>query len=257
MLVTNPYRKTTKKGALLLFAAAMLLWMVLGAEEAHVATTTDTTDTLENAAVDTKRYPLPHELLDSSGVVYLTDETFEHTTQASTGQTTGSWLLWFYNDTAKEEMFFTDAFPALDVWQDIHVVVAAVNVRKAPQTHQRFLSVKHDPLPALLYLHHGKLYRYPYASSSSSSLTYSWSALLHFCQNPTAVTVGQDIPPPPDWLHWTIAKLAASPALLSGVMVAIMVLGALLGALLEYVVPPKKATTTAIATAVGTKKKDE
>lgn len=78
------------------------------------------------------------------------------------------------------------------------------------------------------------MYRYPIASSS----TYTWKELLAFCQNPTSVA--QDIPPPPDFWHLIIAKLAGNPQLLTGVMVLIMMLGAFIAAAMEHFVPPQK-----------------
>jgi hypothetical protein len=98
------------------------------------------------------------------------------------------------------------------------------------QTKERF-RIKH--LPSFLYIHQGKMYRYP------RSPAYSWQELWVFCQNPTATTA-EDIPAPPDLLDWIMAKLAQHPRLLSGVMVMIMVLGAFIGAVVEHFFPPQE-----------------
>jgi hypothetical protein len=211
---------------LLLIAAALLLFS--SAEEA--VATESVVDAME------LRHPCPHEI---AAVVSLTDETFEHTTQASSGQTTGSWLIWFYNATGdaqtEDRAFFTDAFPELEVWNAQHMVVAAVNVHgTGRQTQQRFAMESSNDLPAFLYIHQGKMYRYPRAS------TYSWKDLLVFGQNPGPTATPQDIPPPPSLLHAIVAKLAGNPTLLSGVMVLIMMVGAFIAAVTEHFGPAKK-----------------
>jgi hypothetical protein len=218
------YSRFRFKHALQLLLVFASLWMSASAEEAV------TTEAVEETPI-VERHPWPHEI---ASIVSLTDETFEHTTQASSGQTTGSWLIWFYNSTADnmDDVSFTDAFPELDVWNEHHIVVASVNVHgTGTQTKDRFY-MGSKPLPAFLYIHHGKMFRYPSVSS------HAWKELLAFCQNPSSTP--EDIPPPPDFMRLIIAKLAANPQLMTGVMVMIMMLGAFLAAVSEHFVPPKK-----------------
>lgn len=227
---------------LMLLLAA--LWTFSSAEE------TVTTEAIVEDTPVVEKHPLPHEI---ASIVSLTDETFEHTTQASSGQTTGSWLIWFYNSTIdhKEEdaIAFTDAFPELDVWNEHHIVVASVNVHgTGQQTKERFhMGSKY--LPAFLYIHQGKMYRYPV-----SSVSYTWKELLTFCQNPTPAVPAEDIPPPADVLRVIIAKLAANPQLMTGVMVLIMMLGAFVAAVSEhFFAPPPKKTARPVPPTPGDK----
>lgn len=123
------------------------------------------------------------------GVMSLTDETFEHQTQASTGQTTGSWLVWFYDD---EHDSVAGSFPSESEWLEDHIVVGAVNVAegKGAKTKKRF-SV--DELPAFLFFHKGKMYRY-FASDK-----FSWNAVRVFCKSPDA-SLAEAIQPPPSYV---------------------------------------------------------
>ena len=125
------------------------------------------------------------------GVVALTDETFEHQTQASTGQTTGSWLVWFYDDAND---YVTGSFPSESEWLEDHIVVGAVNVADegaGAKLKKRFALEK---LPVFLFFHKGKMYRY--SPSTSANDGFSWEAVRAFCKSPDA-TLAESIQPPP------------------------------------------------------------
>jgi hypothetical protein len=132
------------------------------------------------------------------GVVALTDETFEHQTQASTGQTTGSWLVWFYDD-ANDSV--TGSFPSESEWLEDHIVVGAVNVAEGSgaKLKKRF-AIEH--LPVFLFFHKGKMYRY--APSTSTHYEFSWAAVRAFCQSPDS-SLAESIQPPPSFFSemWT------------------------------------------------------
>lgn len=126
---------------------------------------------------------------DLQGVITLTDETFEHQTQASTGQTTGSWLVWFYDD-ANDHV--TGSFPSESEWLEDHIVVGAVNVAEGAgaKLKKRFALEK---LPVFLYFHKGKMYRYSTSTFANDGL--SWEAVREFCKNPDA-SLAESIQPP-------------------------------------------------------------
>ena len=190
------------------------------------------------------------------GIITLNDETFEHSTQASTGQTTGSWLVWFHttNDSTYIEPDNKDddnedggsntvmIIPTPDVWAErCHAVLAAVNVDNAGvETRKRF---QVQQLPSFVYFHKGKLYRYPTpaADNGESSSSYRWADLLAFCQNPAAVTSAEDIPEPPSvWEHLLIkVKNDTSLMLLFGGIIMVIVLGLFVKAIIGAVKAPK------------------
>lgn len=126
---------------------------------------------------------------DLPGVMSLTDETFEHQTQASTGQTTGSWLVWFYED---EDDAVEGAFPSESEWLEDHIVVGAVDVAtKGIKVKERFAMNK---LPAFVFFHKGSMYRYPVTANEG----FSWEAIREFCKNPDP-SLGEAIQPPPSF----------------------------------------------------------
>jgi thiol-disulfide isomerase/thioredoxin len=114
-------------------------------------------------------------------VTALTDATFEHQTQASTGSTTGSWLVLFYStmDVDKEkcpicpaiatqfEQLMTranseddDAIASNSLY-DKGIVLGTVNVMTSPQTASRF---EIETTPTILYIHRGNYYTVPKSS---------------------------------------------------------------------------------------------
>ena len=110
-------------------------------------------------------------LSDLSFSVPLTDQTFEHETQASTGQTAGSWLVWIYR--ANEETKIYGEMPEESFWTDHHIVWATMNVKYAANTRERF-GLKE--LPAVMFIHKGKFYRF-----SQPPGGYTWEGLVRFC----------------------------------------------------------------------------
>lgn len=112
----------------------------------------------------------------------LNDETFEHQTQASTGMTTGSWLVSFGLD-------LEDALDAVEEeLREAYVIPAMVQDGK--ELWKRF-GIK-EPV-ALLFAKH-KLYRYKGSKSSTELLAFVRKALdgeLH----------GEQIPPERSFLE--------------------------------------------------------
>jgi len=138
----------------------------------------------------------PHTL---PGVVRLTDATFEHNTQASTGQTTGSWLVWFYQDGDDDDStaVVEGAFPSESEWLEDHIVLGAVNVvqeGEGQKVKERF-GIRSDNLPVFLYFHKGRLYRVP---KNAGAVVYSWDAVRSFCRNPDP-SLAESIPAPPNF----------------------------------------------------------
>lgn len=221
-------------------AMAFLMIMTTVASE-------ETGAALESDAVPTSVAPQPQDI---ASILTLTDETFEHTTQASTGQTTGSWLVWFYNSTADATtdtatLPFRGTFPTTEEWMERHILVAKVNIAtNGYKTKQRFFR-KLDPMPSFLFLHQGKMYVVPEVKHPPPP-HYDWDVIFKFCLAPPQL-LALPIPDPPTIIDEIIAKLAASPTLFSGVAVMIMVLGAFIGTVVEMIgnyIKNKKTTKT-------------
>ena len=94
----------------------------------------------------------------SSEIVELTDATFEHQTQASTGMTTGSWFVLFKADKCAHCAKVQPEFEKLAQDEELEgIVLATVNVPTNRQTAARF---DNKGFPTLLYLHRGKQYKF-------------------------------------------------------------------------------------------------
>jgi len=88
----------------------------------------------------------------------LTDETFEHLTQAASGATTGDWLVMFYMNDCVDCQRLQARWEAVGAQLKNKVNVAQVNRgTTGSETAKRF-SVTH--VPAFLLFRQGKFYRY-------------------------------------------------------------------------------------------------
>jgi len=99
--------------------------------------------------------------VSSAEVVSLTDQTFEHQTQASTGATTGSWLVLFGVPDCKSCDTLKPLLEELGRDEELYekgIVLGSVDCSENPGVCFRFGTTK---LPVLLYLHKKQMYRYP------------------------------------------------------------------------------------------------
>lgn len=136
----------------------------------------------QTTATDAKQSTEPPQKLVSSNsnIVELNDKNFEHLTQASTGQTTGSWLIYFYTDHDTTQ--FSGTLPD-NLQEDYHTTVGIMNVltkdetKKSAQTYRR---LQMQRLPGFVYIHRGKLYDI----AKPRTNIYSWEDILQYIQNP-------------------------------------------------------------------------
>jgi thiol-disulfide isomerase/thioredoxin len=125
-------------------------------------------------------------------VVTLNDDSFEHQTQASTGATTGSWLILMQTPTGCSAC--SALKPVLEeLGQDETlyehgIVLGTVDVNESPVTAMRFGI---QTVPSLLYLHKKKLYRFPVDVERSVESMKEF-VLEHYGKSPA-----EDIPLPP------------------------------------------------------------
>ncbi|XP_056002765.1 thioredoxin domain-containing protein-like isoform X2 [Ostrea edulis] len=118
----------------------------------------------------------------------LDDTSFEHLTQASTGATTGVWLVIFYKDSCKEKL---PAIEGTGVLVRQKMNVAQVNIDESPETAKRF-NIK--DCPVTYFFRHGKMYQYisdksdMYRVKSLVSFVMSWYNNVEGAKVPTIPT---------------------------------------------------------------------
>lgn len=92
--------------------------------------------------------------------IELTDDNFEHLTQAATGATTGDWLVYFYDPSCANCSYFNPTYRMLAKLvrdEQIGVNIAKIDASKNPETTARF---RVNSFPTVLYFHQGKYYIY-------------------------------------------------------------------------------------------------
>ena len=98
----------------------------------------------------------------------LTDETFEHETQAATGATTGDWFVFFYNPGCQKCAFYAPEWKFLAERvrdQQIQVNIAKINVIENPKIARR---LRISSTPTYLYFKSGLYYNITVYPSSIS-----------------------------------------------------------------------------------------
>ena len=159
-------------------------------------------------------------------IVPLTDTTFEHQTQASTGATTGSWLVLFHSSNEDEcnanhgDMSCSDIHTSVeqlmihdemrDALYERGIVLGDINVSDNKRTMIRF---DIEAIPTVIYIHHGKYYTFPFtalpatvsteegeevAVEKNAALTQQ---LYSFILNEYSKVDGKSIPSPPSFLE--------------------------------------------------------
>jgi len=134
----------------------------------------------------------------SAEVVTLTDQTFEHQTQASTGMTTGSWLVLFTVPDCNSCETLKPVLEDLGKQEDLAergIVLATVDCSKDKETCLRFSTNK---LPVLLYLHKKEMYHYHREKDDEFGTTAR--DLRSFVLAPTVGSEAEPIPDPPSAL---------------------------------------------------------
>jgi len=113
-----------------------------------------------------------HMLNDS--VIQLTDQTFEHQTQASTGQTTGKWLVMFHapwcGHCKKLMPIWNDLANGIDPEEDGNIIIATVDTTTNPNLLSRFAI---RGFPTVLYFADRKMYRYKSDRSMKALLEFA------------------------------------------------------------------------------------
>lgn len=99
----------------------------------------------------------------------LTDDTFEHLTQATTGATTGDWLIEFYVPWCAHCRSLLPTMEAIsEELQPQGINVAKVNCARGGELTCRRMDVKE--YPTIIYFRHGKLYKFQEQDRSKEKL---------------------------------------------------------------------------------------
>jgi thiol-disulfide isomerase/thioredoxin len=134
-------------------------------------------------------------------IVTLNDANFEHQTQASTGMTTGSWLLFFKANRCPHCKKVEPEFFKLSQDEELAeqgVVLGHVNVMESPRCAGR-MGIR--GFPTLIYLHQRKLFRYNGKRDAES--------IKEFIINGVQDMEGEDIPAPPSFLDHVLKMFKA------------------------------------------------
>lgn len=130
-----------------------------------------------------------------SEVTVLTDKTFEHQTQSSTGQTTGKWFIKFYAPWCGHCKRLAPTWEALSLKasEGDGIIVANVDCTVEIAVCKRF-SVQ--SYPTLIYLADRKMFEY-------EDRHWSDDALFKFATTGYKSLDGKSVPPLPGWGEFT------------------------------------------------------
>lgn len=131
----------------------------------------------------------------------LDDESFEHQTQASTGMTTGSWLIVFKAARCPHCAKLQPEFERLSEDEDMlekGMVLGEVNIMESPNTANRFMI---RGSPTLLFLHKKRLYKY--------SGQRDFESLKNFVMGGFEGVEAEEIPTPPSALEFYLKTAKA------------------------------------------------
>ncbi|KAL4445892.1 hypothetical protein ABPG77_009091 [Micractinium sp. CCAP 211/92] len=139
----------------------------------------------------------------------LTDDNFEHTTQAATGQTTGVWFVSFCSPSARACKDLAGAWEELGrelLQAQPPVFLSTVDPHASPALARRFGI---STLPTLLLFRDRKMYRFEGRLTPDADTK---ALLRSFLEGGYMGSASQEVPPPPSPLDWLVrgaqAKLA-------------------------------------------------
>ncbi|VEU40526.1 unnamed protein product [Pseudo-nitzschia multistriata] len=148
----------------------------------------------------------------SAEFVTLTDETFEHQTQASTGMTTGSWLVLFGIPNCSNCESLKPVLAELGSDEELYergILTASVDCsEKGSGVCFRFSATR---LPVLVYLHKKRMYRYPlFRDVDNEFRTLPTASDLKYFMETGFVEAGAEaIPEPPSALEALMKPIMA------------------------------------------------
>jgi Thioredoxin len=197
-------------------------------------------------------------------VISLTDATFEHQTQASTGATTGSWLVMFSIpscESCKTLKLVLDGLSQDEAMYERGIVLGTVDCTESTAVCQRFSVTK---LPTIAYLHKKQLYMFDTTTNGETEEEFPGKMsdqLKHFVLQGFQATEALPIPAPPsvmDAFMEPLTKLyevGTDKPILGVAMVTLASMLFLTVLLLVYVLVRGNKTTTSATKSADKKKK--
>uniref|UniRef100_A0A7S2WRL6 Thioredoxin domain-containing protein n=1 Tax=Eucampia antarctica TaxID=49252 RepID=A0A7S2WRL6_9STRA len=137
----------------------------------------------------------------NADIIDLTDDNFEHLTQASGGQTTGKWLVKFYapwcGHCKRLVPIWDEVSEVISTNQsDDGILLANVDCTKNPQVAKRFGV---SGYPTIKYFADRNMYSYDGARIASD--------LMEFASEGYKEATAEDVPPPPSWMEDKVVKV--------------------------------------------------
>ncbi|KAL0129464.1 hypothetical protein PUN28_001624 [Cardiocondyla obscurior] len=149
----------------------------------------------------------------------LTDDTFEHLTQASTGATTGDWFIMFYSTDCVECLRMMAKWETVGAKLKHRVNVALVNKATTGISTAKRFNVYNTP--QFILFRHGKMYRY-------ETTTYDIAFFISFAKEWYKNIRPEEVPPLPslfdEYAKLIVAFLYDNPWILKLVSICIGVL---------------------------------
>jgi len=154
------------------------------------------------------------------GVQELTDNTFEHLTQAATGATTGDWLVMFFTPSCQLCHRLTAALETVACQHRGRSSVARVNKETYGEKTGRRFELGLEDKPDIILFRLGKMYRYEVDKYDPESIT---SFITGFYKNYPALSIPLPKSPFDDLVQLCVDYMKAYP-LLVGTCLCIPVL---------------------------------
>lgn len=156
------------------------------------------------------------------GVKDLTDNTFEHLTQAASGATTGDWLVLFFSEECEKCLTMTAVLETVACKHRGRINVARVNKATYGEKTGRRFELGIDTNPQIIFFRQHKLYRYTLDTYDVDSLT---NFITGFYKNYPAVAVPPPKTPFDDLVQLCVDYMKEYPVLVAvGVAVPIFLI---------------------------------
>eukprot|EP00775_Hariotina_reticulata_P012697 gene12697-12828_t len=161
-------------------------------------------------------------------VVKLSSQTFEHQTQAATGQTTGHWCVLFSNSSnsdSKQQVVAEDAWEQLAADEDKTTIYAKVDVGRSTAVSSRF---NIQATPAAILFRDRAMYMVPLEESALNDADKLSAAVHSFVstgyEEQEALAV-PDVPSPLDAIKEFISYLDIEPSITLFMGIGMMLFG--------------------------------
>merc|ERR1719317_1126509 len=144
------------------------------------------------------------------GVQELTDNTFEHLTQAATGATTGDWLVMFYTASCTLCSRLTATMETLACKYRGRMNVARINKETYGEKTGRRFELGLEDKPDIIFFRQGKMYQYSGGEYDPESLS---NYMTGFYKNYPALSIPLPKSPFDDLVQLCVDYLKAYPLL--------------------------------------------